>query len=389
MNYTTVLRRSNGRPSTKPTGNAMELRVENLTVRYPGKGGQPFVALDDVSVTARPGSLITLLGPSGSGKTTLLRSLAGLVEAQQGRIRFGDRTVFDNGRSVPTRERHLGMVFQSFALWPHMSVAKNVAYPLKLQRWGAAERRRRADELLDSVGLDGLGDRRPGELSGGQQQRVGLARAIAHQPGVLLMDEPLSNLDAQLREEMRLLIKTLQEGRTHTTVYVTHDRTEALALSDVVYILRQGKVVASGTPTELYTDPRDAFTARFLADWNHVCRIDLAPPQARAAVEANRRRPCVCDGHCVVMLPRTASFQVGTGPDDGRPGSGTVRGVVLAREFVGNLVQLDARLPALDATVRLTADVSTNAAAASDSELTLGLSELRLLCAPPGVVPRS
>jgi ABC-type Fe3+/spermidine/putrescine transport system ATPase subunit len=247
------------------------LKIRNLSVRY-GSGSHAFQALKGINLDITEGTFVTLLGPSGSGKTTLLRCVAGLVTPAEGRIEAGSSLFYDAGTrtGLHTRQRNLGMVFQAFALWPHMTIADNIAFPLRMRGVPPEKQRVRADELLKLVGLAGLGQRYPTQLSGGQQQRVGLARAISGEPTLLLMDEPLSSLDARLREEMRSYIRRLQRELGITVLYVTHDREEALGLSDDVVILSGGTIVSNGSPRHLYSNPPDSFTAAFLAGWNII-----------------------------------------------------------------------------------------------------------------------
>ena len=204
----------------------------------------------DFTLRVAERELVSLLGASGCGKTTVLRLIAGLEEPDAGRITVGDRVVCDaaTGGWVPPERRHIGMVFQSYAVWPHMTVFENAAYPLRVQKVPAAERRARTLEILELVGLDGLERRRPAQLSGGQQQRVALARGLVMQPEVLLLDEPLSNLDARLRVRMRRDIRRIQRLTGCTVVYVTHDQEEALEISDRIVIMEDGAIVAQGTP---------------------------------------------------------------------------------------------------------------------------------------------
>jgi iron(III) transport system ATP-binding protein len=232
--------------------------------------GQLVRAVDDVTLEAPEGKILTLLGPSGCGKTTTLRCVAGLERPDDGEIRFGDRVVFSRARGVfvPPEQRHIGMVFQSYAIWPHMTVFENVAYPLRVRRVAPGEVRRRVQAALELVGLAALADRPAPYLSGGQQQRVALARALVYEPQVLLLDEPLSNLDAKVREQVREELRTLQRQLNITTVYVTHDQIEALALSDVVAVMRDGKVLEVGSPRDLYERPRTRFVAQFLGTTN-------------------------------------------------------------------------------------------------------------------------
>jgi putative spermidine/putrescine transport system ATP-binding protein len=226
-------------------------------------------ALDEVSVDIAAGEFMTLLGPSGSGKTTLLMAIAGFVRADHGSIRFGSTEVIDK----PPHQRNLGIVFQSYALFPHMSVAENVAYPLKLRRVAKADRERRARDVLATVQLQGYGERRVDQLSGGQRQRVALARAIAFDPGILLMDEPLSALDKNLREMMQLELRRLHQRLGTTTVYVTHDQREALALSNRIAVMRNGRIEQVASPRELYEAPANRFVAGFVGQ-SHFLPIE-------------------------------------------------------------------------------------------------------------------
>ena len=231
------------------------LRLVNLTKRF----GQT-VAVRDLSLTIEDGEIMTLLGPSGCGKTTTLRCIAGFVIPDAGEIYLGDAQV----TALPPERRGIGFVFQNYALWPHMTVYQNLAFGLELRRVSRDEINRRIREALALVRLSGFEDRYPRQLSGGQQQRVALARALVIQPGVLLLDEPLSNLDAQLREEMRFEIRELQKKLGITSVYVTHDQAEALVLSDRIAVLHEGQVMQVGTPQEIYTRPSNRFVAGFI-----------------------------------------------------------------------------------------------------------------------------
>ncbi|HTI53077.1 MAG TPA: ABC transporter ATP-binding protein [Verrucomicrobiae bacterium] len=223
-------------------------------------------AVDAVDLTVADGELFTLLGPSGCGKTTLLRLLAGFYQPDGGTIRFGDRVV--NG--LAPYERRIGMVFQNYALWPHMTVADNIGYGLRLQRLPGEEVAARLREGLRKVNLAGFEARYPGQLSGGQQQRVALARALVLNPDILLLDEPLSNLDAKIRVQVRAEIRRLQRELAITTIYVTHDQEEALSLSDRVAVMRDGRVLQVGPPRELYERPRTRFVADFVGTNNLV-----------------------------------------------------------------------------------------------------------------------
>lgn len=224
------------------------------------------VAVDEVDLEIATGDLFFLLGPSGCGKTTLLRMIAGFATPSGGRITIGDRDV----TKLPAEKRDTGMVFQSYALWPHMSVRENVAFGLKVRKLERARVTTEVDRALELVRMSEYADRKPNELSGGQQQRVALARALAFKPSILLLDEPLSNLDAKLRIEMRSEIRRIVDELGVTTIYVTHDQKEALSLADDMVVMRDGLVVQRGSPRELYTRPSSRFTADFLGETNLV-----------------------------------------------------------------------------------------------------------------------
>lgn len=221
------------------------------------------VALNDVSLTLEPGSFTVLLGPSGSGKTTLLRCLAGIESPTSGSIRIGGQVVVGAKKVQGPEKRNLSMVFQDYALWPHMTVRKNVAYPLASSSLDRAEKQRRVDDLLDRVGIGPLAERFPNELSGGEQQRVALARALSADVGLILFDEPLSNLDADRREQLRIEIATLTRESGATAMYITHDQSEAFALADQVGVLQRGNLIQLATPEEIYRHPVNAFVTRF------------------------------------------------------------------------------------------------------------------------------
>ena len=245
------------------------IRLANIRKQY----GQ-VLAVADVSLDVEPGQFVTLLGPSGSGKTTTLRMIAGLEQPSSGTLMIGERRVFDGRELVRTSERNLGMVFQSYAVWPHKTVFGNVAFPLQQRGVAQREQAGRVQEMLEMVELGGLAGRYPSELSGGQQQRVALARAMVARPEVILFDEPLSNLDAQLRESMRNLLLSLHERFRFTAVYVTHDQTEAMVLSDRVHVMNKGRIVQSGSPRELYEQPADLFVAEFIGQANVLPIMD-------------------------------------------------------------------------------------------------------------------
>lgn len=239
------------------------IRLEEIVKTYPGST-EPAVKGIDVSVAN--GELVTLLGPSGCGKTTTLRCIAGLEMPDKGRIQIGDRTVFSSAEKIKVRanQRNTGMVFQSYAIWPHMTVAENVAYPLRVGRIDKESMRQRVDRAIDLVGLGDFADRPAPNLSGGQQQRVALARALVSEPEILLFDEPLSNLDATLRESMRQEIREVQQRLGIAALYVTHDQTEALAISDQVIVMSHGEILDAGTPQRIYERPASLAVARFI-----------------------------------------------------------------------------------------------------------------------------
>src|SRR2546423_1643306 len=243
------------------------IEVEDLEIHY---GEVP--AVRGVSFSVQPGEQLTLLGPSGCGKTTTLRAIAGLEQPSAGEIRIGGAPVYSSARrvNIPAEKRGLSMVFQSYAIWPHMSVFDNVAYGLRVRKRPEAEVTARVREALDLVQLGELGARSASKLSGGQQQRVALARAFVFSPAVLLFDEPLSNLDAKLRAEMRVELKELQRRLAITSVYVTHDLEEALAISDRIVVMRDGVIEQVGTPAEIYDRPRNTFVADFIGSANLI-----------------------------------------------------------------------------------------------------------------------
>ena len=246
--------------------------MPDVKVSHLSKQFGTVTVLDDVDFTIRDGEFFTLLGPSGCGKSTTLNCIAGLEQPTGGSIGVGDTTFVDTAQKifVPPEGRNLGMVFQSYALWPHKTVAANLAMPLQIRKIGKDERRRLIDDALDKVGLKHLGDRYPHQMSGGQQQRVALARALVYSPTVLLLDEPLSNLDAKLREQARAWLKRLQEDLGITTVYVTHDQDEALALSDRIAVMSGGRMIQVGSPTEIYETPATAEVAAFVGRCNFL-----------------------------------------------------------------------------------------------------------------------
>ncbi len=241
------------------------VELKGLTKRY----GSAAV-VDDVSLNIEHGHLVCLLGPSGCGKTTTLRLIAGFVEPSEGEIRVGDRLISSPMATVPPERRNMSMIFQSYALWPHMTVAENIVYGLKLRKMSREVITTKLDAILSTTKLAPLAERYPGELSGGQQQRVALARALIVEPETLLLDEPLSNLDANLREEMRFEVRRLHDAYRYTTVYVTHDQSEAMTTADLICVMNLGKIEQSGSPEEIYDRPRSEFVARFIGSSNVI-----------------------------------------------------------------------------------------------------------------------
>jgi len=262
------------------------LEFKNVFKSY-GEGNPP--AVKDISFSVSDGHLVTLLGPSGCGKTSTLRMIAGLEQPSAGQILLGGKDV----THLSAAERNVSMVFQSYALFPHMSVFENVAYGLNVQGCNKTDAAARVNVALQTVGLSGFERRLPSELSGGQQQRVAIARAIVLEPSVLLFDEPLSNLDARLRRRVRDEIRELQQRLKMTVVYVTHDREEALAVSDEIIVMNTGVIAEEGTPTSLFFQPRTAFVADFLSESNLLSATVIAYDERSATIGlAGRRLPC-------------------------------------------------------------------------------------------------
>ncbi len=310
------------------------LHLKNLTKRFDTPRGT-IVAVDDVSLDIEGGELFFLLGPSGCGKTTLLRMLAGLAEPQAGRIFFGERDV----TAVAPERRDAAMVFQSYALWPHMTVAKNVSFGPEVRRRGRAQRRRIVEELLETVRIAEKADAKPMELSGGQQQRVALARALAVRPQCLLLDEPLSNLDAALRGAMRWEIRRIVKSFGTTAVYVTHDQAEALAIADRIAVMKDGRIVQTGTGRELYEAPADRFVAEFLGEANFIeatigapARDGQRPGQGGTLLEtplgrlrSARTAPSLATGEGLTCCIRPESLRIVPADTPGGENSFTVR----------------------------------------------------------------
>jgi iron(III) transport system ATP-binding protein len=250
------------------------IEVKGLVKTFIDGTGTRVKAVDHVSFNVEEGRFYTLLGPSGCGKTTTLRCIAGLEKPDQGEINVSDSTVYSsaNGAFVPAYRREIGMVFQSYAIWPHLTVLENVAFPMRVakEKISSDEIRKRVREALDQVEMSGLEDRMATQLSGGQQQRLALARALVRRPKVLLLDEPLSNLDAKLRERMRMELRELQRRLRITTLYVTHDQLEALSMSNTIAVMSSGVIVQYGGPREIYDQPKTQFVAQFIGSTNQI-----------------------------------------------------------------------------------------------------------------------
>jgi iron(III) transport system ATP-binding protein len=316
----------------------MYLVLEDVVKVFPARGGSGEVtAVDHVDIQIEKGELVTLLGPSGCGKTTTLRLIAGFEFPTQGTIRLDGQVI----NQEPPHKRDMSMVFQSYAIFPHLSVYENTAYGLNVQRLAKSEVRERVARALGLVELTGLENRAPNQLSGGQQQRVALARALVMEPKVLLMDEPLSNLDAKLREQMRTEIRRIQQRLGITSVYVTHDQVEAMTLSDRIVVMHQGKIEQIGSPTEIYRRPQTRFVADFIGRANFV----------EGVVRDRRDGQLVLDalGTTLTALAPSASLELGTKatlvvrPEMVKiaPSQGQVSGKVRRATYLGNVIEYD------------------------------------------------
>ena len=314
-------------------------------------------AVEDLSLDVAPGELVALLGPSGCGKTTTLRLVAGFLTPERGEIWVGDRRVSSAGTVVPPERRRMAMIFQSYALWPHMTVAQNVAYGLRFKReLPRTDRDRRVAEMLKVVKLAGYESRYPGELSGGQQQRVAVARALVVEPEILLLDEPLSNLDANLREEMRFEIRRLHEAFGITTLYVTHDQAEAMVISDRVAVLHRGRVAQVGAPEELFRRPRSRFVAEFIGRTNLIDGTAIDP----ATVEHGSLRFRVASadlkpGAPVLVSIRPHEIALTGGGTPSAVAANSFRATVVRSSYLGAGVDYEVRLDASDLVIRITA----------------------------------
>ena len=300
----------------------VEVRLEELRRRYSG-----VTALDGLSLTLAPGELVALLGPSGCGKTTALRLVAGLEEANGGRVVIGGEDV----TNVPANKREIGMVFQAYSLFPHMTAMQNVAFGMQLHKVGASERRKRAGKMLELVGLSGHANKYAHQMSGGQQQRVALARALAIEPKVLLLDEPLSALDARVRARLRDEIRRVQLEVGTTTLFVTHDQEEALAIADRVGVMNAGRLEQLGPPTAIYSRPATAFVAEFVGLTNRLPGVVKGGEVDVRGTRLPLVKPDTTDGPAIALVrPEAVSLVV-----DGEMIPGPLVGTVIATAFLG------------------------------------------------------
>lgn len=303
-----------------PVREAAAVQVDGLVKTFGRANGTTVTPIDDVTLTIEKGEFLVLLGPSGCGKTTLLRCIAGLETPDRGSIELLGRKVFDRtgGRPVvvPPERRGLGMIFQSYALWPHLTVARNVAYPLEAAKVAKAERRERVARVLELVGVSEVAGQLPGRLSGGQQQRVALARALVAEPSLILFDEPLSNVDAKVREELRLQLLEMQRRIGFTAVYVTHDQVEAMELADRIAVLRSGRIAQLAAPDAVYDRPSSRYVATFIGTANELTAqvveragdtLTVTLPgvldRARVPAPTAGRRPAVGDHVHLIWRP--------------------------------------------------------------------------------------
>jgi iron(III) transport system ATP-binding protein len=325
----------------------MEIRLQGIS-KYYFSGGKTIKALDNVDLTIPANRIFTLLGPSGCGKTTLLRCIVGLETPDAGEIRIGDEVVWSKDRniSVPTEKRALGMVFQTYAIWPHMNVFDNVAYPLQIRGVARDAIRQRVAKTLNFVHLDGMEQRPATKLSGGQQQRVALARALVAEPKVILFDEPLSNLDAKLREETRKELRAFLGALKITAVYVTHDRVEALALSDTIAVMREGRIIETGDPKKIYFDANHRFVADFIGRANLVTAKVRAQEAEHTIVDcalgtiACQRHDIPAGGEATLCI-RPEFIRITRGEGGGR---NVVNGRVETLVFVGEAYEVEIRV---------------------------------------------
>jgi iron(III) transport system ATP-binding protein len=326
--------------------------IKSLTKRY-----GDVAAVEALSLDVKPGELVSLLGPSGCGKTTTLRLVAGFLRPEAGEIWVGERCLSSAASVVPPERRRMAMIFQSYALWPHMTVARNVAYGLRFKSgMPKADRDRRVTDILRTVQLSGFESRYPGELSGGQQQRVAVARALVVEPEILLLDEPLSNLDANLREEMRFEIRRLHEAFGITTLYVTHDQAEAMVISDRVAVLHRGRVVQVGSAEDLFRRPRTRFVAEFIGRTNLI-DAQVAEPGVAAHGPLRLRLASAAGvpGTPLVVSIRPHEIELVLAGRSAPAGANVLAGAVQRTSYLGDAVDYHVRVNGSDVVLRVTA----------------------------------
>ena len=324
------------------------LSVRCLFTEYANEGGGAVKAVQNVSFEVPEGKLFTLLGPSGCGKTTTLRSIAGLEKPTAGEIEADGRLVYssEKGIFVAPNRRNFGMVFQSYAIWPHMNVFQNAAFPLEVRKLRKKDIRERVMRVLHAVALEDLADRDATKLSGGQQQRLALARALVMEPQLLLLDEPLSNLDAKLRDRMRSELKRLQRDLNLTTVYVTHDQTEALALSHEIAVMNEGRVVQIGTPRQIYEQPSDRFVADFVGSTNFIGGTVTALGDGCCVVSSAMGE---IKAHASEGVDKNAKVVVSVRPEDvelseTQPMDTVCKGTIQAKDFLGDYLDFHVKV---------------------------------------------
>ena len=325
--------------------------IKRLTKRF-----GDVAAVEGLSLDVKPGELVSLLGPSGCGKTTTLRLVAGFLQPEIGEIWVGERCLSSPTSVVPPERRRMAMIFQSYALWPHMTVAQNVAYGLRFKSAvSKGDRDRRVAEMLRIVQLAGLESRYPGELSGGQQQRVAVARALIVEPEILLLDEPLSNLDANLREEMRFEIRRLHESFGITTLYVTHDQAEAMVISDRVAVLHRGRVVQIGTAEDLFRRPRTRFVAEFIGRTNLLDAVAAEPGVAtRGALRLRLASHGMAPGAPVVISIRPHEIEPVVPSRAAPAGANILAATVQRTSYLGDAVDYQMQVNGSDVVLRVT-----------------------------------
>jgi iron(III) transport system ATP-binding protein len=315
--------------------------VAHIEIRGLTKNFGALRALNNIDISVEEKEFVTFLGPSGCGKTTTLRTLAGFLVPDAGSVSVAGEVLSSPDGVVPPERRRMGMVFQNYAVWPHMSVLENVRFGLRYSNLDRSQQAARLEQVLAMVSLEGLEHRHPAQLSGGQQQRVALARSLVVEPSILLLDEPLSNLDAKLRERMRSELKSLQRRTGITFVYVTHDQAEAMALSDRIVVFHNGTVQQVGSPRELYERPVNLFVADFMGQVNKISGTVVAREGAAVVIGVGEHRltalaPADLAGPTVIVAIRPEAFSFL--PDSGSGGSNRLKGVVMEATFLGNIV---------------------------------------------------